>query len=278
MRTRPAGLAITAALAVLASVPATAAGQPQDAVDVEAALRAAQIDPQRDDQEPTPGAQASVEVIERALRAEGLLDQQYVDGHYGTRTVDAYAEHQRSMGFEGIAANGLPGAESLRELAAGRFEVTRVVRPGKRTTHTGEVVNARTAAMLAEAEERFGAKFAVDQGSYNPGGDPTSAGTHDGGGAVDVDVDGMDRATSTEAVRALREVGFAAWYRTPSQGDWPAHIHAVAISDPDLSEPAREQVGDYYLGKNGLANDGPDDGPEVEPVRTWEQHQRGEDR
>jgi peptidoglycan hydrolase-like protein with peptidoglycan-binding domain len=263
---------------VLAGIPATAAGQPQDAVDMEDALRAAQIDPQRDDQQPTPGAEADVQAIERALRAEGLLGQQYVDGHYGTKTVDAYTDYQRSLGFEGVAANGLPGAESLRELGSGRFQITRIVHPGERTTHSGEAVNERTEAMLAEAEQRFGEKFALDQGSYNPGGDPTSAGTHDGGGAVDINVDEMDETTSTEAVEVLREVGFAAWYRTPSQGDWPAHIHAIAISDPDLSDAARQQAGDYYLGKNGLANEGPDDGPEVKPIRTWEQCQRATGR
>ena len=127
--------------------------------------------------------------------------------------------------------------------------------------------------MLAEAERRLGRDLVLEQGSYNPGGDPTSAGTHDGGGVIDISVAGMSARTRTAAARALREVGFAAWVRSPAQGDWPWHIHAAAISDTDLSTPAQHQTGDYHLGLNGLANRGPDDGPHV-PIRTWEQYQR----
>ncbi|PXY32680.1 peptidoglycan-binding protein [Prauserella muralis] len=266
-------------LAALAAVPAAASDSPgsgpADAtVDMAAVLRAAQIDPQRPDQTMTPGAGASVTAVEQALRAKGLLGPQYVDGHFGTRTVAAYADHQHSLGYAGLAANGLPGEESLRRLGEGRFDVTHVVRPGTRTTHTGKVVNARTKAMLVEAQRLLGRTLVVDQGSYNPGGDPTSAGTHDGGGAVDINVDDMTTATRTKVVTALRKVGFAAWHRTPDQGDWPHHIHAIALGDPDLSSPAQHQAGDYYLGRNGLANEAPDDGPEVKPIRTWEQYQR----
>ncbi|MFC7760524.1 hypothetical protein ACFQY4_22720 [Catellatospora bangladeshensis] len=84
---------------------------------------------------------------------------------------------------------------------------------------------------------------------------------------------GLTSTQRTASVRRLREVGFAAWLRTPSQGNWPYHIHAVALADTDLSTPARNQAGDYYLGMNGLANRGPDDGPQVTKV-TWEEYQR----
>lgn len=275
MKPIPTGLATAVALAALTGAPAGAgvqgpAAAPQ--VDMEAVLVAAQVDPQRADQAPTPGSAQSVRVVERALQSAGLLDADLVDGHYGTTTVSAYAEHQRSLGLEGAAATGLPGEESLRSLGADRFEVTDVVAPGARTSHGGETVNARTDAMLTEAEQRLGLAFELDQGSYNPGGDPTSAGTHDGGGVVDLAV--RDLSDPDEAVEVLRTVGFAAWYRTPAQGDWPAHIHAVAISDPDLAGPAQHQVGDYYLGRNGLADEGPDDGPQVTPIRAWEEYQR----
>lgn len=284
MKPLPAGLAVLAlagaTLAGTAGVPAGAtAGEHAGpyaaaAVDMETVLRAAQIDPRRPDQAPTPGAAPSVRAVESALHAEGLLDQRYEDGHFGTKTVTAYTAYQRSLGFTGLGANGLPGAASLRHLGTGRFRVTHLVRPGARTTHTGKTVNARTQAMLAEAQRLLGRKLVLDQGSYNPGGDPTSKGTHDGGGAVDINVDGMSKATWTRTVKVLRTVGFAAWHRTPAQGPWPYHIHAVAISDPDLSGPAQHQVGDYYLGKNGLADQAPDDGPRVRPIRTWEQYQR----
>src|SRR6185436_20647831 len=146
----------------------------------------------------------------------------------------------------------------------------RVVVPGTRVSTDGAVINTRTRSMLAEAKRLLGRNLKLAQGSYNPGGDPTSAGTHDGGGVVDINVDGMTAAKRTAVARALRQVGFAAWVRDPSQGDWPWHIHAAAINDTDLSSQAQHQVGDYYLGLNGLANRGPDDGPQV-PIHTWEQ-------
>ncbi len=269
------------AVALLASLTGTAgspAAQAADAralpsVNMEAVLKAAQIDPRRADDKLTPGAKASVLLVEKALRDRRLLAARWVDGYFGTTTIAAYKKYQRSLGFTGLDANGLPGKSSLTRLGAGRFKVTRAVSPGARVTSGGALVNVRTRDMLAEAKRLLGRKLVLDQGSYNPGGDPTSAGTHDGGGALDISVKGMNAATRTAAVRALRRVGFAAWLRSPKQADWPWHIHAVAISDTDLSTQAQNQVGDYYLGLNGLAGRGKDDGPKV-TIRTWEEYKR----
>ncbi|QKW40188.1 peptidoglycan-binding protein [Actinomadura sp. NAK00032] len=249
----------------------TAAALPS--VNMEATVKAAQIDPRRADDTLTPGAKASVLLVERALRDRNLLDEQWVDGYFGTTTIAAYSKYQKSLGYTGLDANGLPGKTSLTKLGTGRFTVTRTLAPGARVSFGGAVVNTRTRDMLVEAERLLGRKLALDQGSYNPGGDPTSAGTHDGGGVVDVSVQGMSAATRTSVARALRRVGFAAWVRSPQQGDWPWHIHAAAISDTDLSTQAQHQTGDYYLGLNGLADHGPDDGPKV-TIRTWEEYRR----
>ncbi|MCX5115718.1 peptidoglycan-binding protein [Micromonospora sp. NBC_00362] len=251
----------------------TAAARP--VVDMEATVLAAQIDPRRADNTLTPGAKNSVLAVEQALQAQGLLNAQWVDGYFGTQTVSAYAAYQRSLGYTGLAANGLPGTTSLTKLGQNRYTVSNAIGPGAKVPRDGYVVNARTRAMLAEAQRLLGYPLVLDQGSYNPGGDPTSAGTHDGGGVVDIAVTGMTAAKRTAVARALRQVGFAAWVRNPNQGDWPWHIHATAINDTDLSSQAQHQVGDYHLGMNGLANQGPDDGPQV-PIRTWEQYQRGQ--
>ncbi|MFV2173108.1 peptidoglycan-binding protein [Actinomadura sp. LOL_016] len=240
-------------------------------VNMEATVKAAQIDPRRADDTLTPGAEASVLLVERALRDRRLLDAKWVDGYFGTTTIAAYAKYQKSLGYTGLDANGLPGKASLARLGTGRFTVTRVIEPGDRVSSGGVTVNTRTRSMLAEATRLLGRELVLEQGSYNPGGDPTSAGTHDGGGAVDISVRGMDAATRTSVARELRRVGFAAWVRSPDQGDWPWHVHAVAISDTDLSSQAQHQVGDYYLGLDGLAGRGPDDGPKV-TVRTWEEY------
>jgi peptidoglycan hydrolase-like protein with peptidoglycan-binding domain len=269
-------IALSAAVAtvLLAPAPASGAATALPTVNMEATVKAAQIDPRRADDTLTAGAKASVLQVEQALEAQHLLAAEWVDGYFGTKTVDAYAQYQRSLGYTGLDANGLPGKTSLTRLGEGRFTVTHVITPGARVDLGGGVlINTRTQAMLAEADRLLGRKLALDQGSYNPGGDPTSAGTHDGGGVVDVSVKGLSTATRTTVVRTLRQIGFAAWLRNPTQGDWPYHIHAVAISDTDLSTQAQHQVGDYYLGLNGLANRAADDGPHV-PIRTWEEYQR----
>jgi peptidoglycan hydrolase-like protein with peptidoglycan-binding domain len=281
-------LLTAAAAAVLASIgtssvmlPSASAGTAAPAattalpnVNMEATVKAAQIDPRRADDTLTPGAQSSVLLVEQALAAKHFLDAQWVDGYFGTKTIDAYAQFQQSLGYSGLDANGLPGKTSLTTLGQGRFTVTNAIGPGSRIdTGGGILINTRTQDMLAEAQRLLNRTLTLSQGSYNPGGDPTSAGTHDGGGVVDVSVDGMTGATRTQVAKALRQVGFAAWIRNPSQADWPWHIHAVAISDTDLSTQAQNQVGDYYLGMNGLANRGPDDGPKV-TIHTWEEYQR----
>jgi len=277
MKVRVAALAMAGlVVAGTGTAFATAAErQALPAANMEAVIKAAQIDPRRPDQALTPGAKASVLLVEQALADETLLDAKYVDGHFGTSTVDAYAAYQRKLGYEGLAASGLPGKTSLAKLGAQRFTVTRQLDPGDKVTEQGQTINTRTKAMLAEAAGTLGYSFTITQGSYNPGGDPTSAGTHDGGGVVDLSVDGLSGAERTTAVRTLREVGFAAWLRTPEQGDWDYHIHAVALADTDQSPQAQHQAGDYYLGKNGLADGGKDDGPKVDPIVTWEEYQRG---
>jgi peptidoglycan hydrolase-like protein with peptidoglycan-binding domain len=275
-------LAVLAAGPAMALVTATASGatpvRPPSAaalpaVDMEATVLASQIDPRRADDTLTPGAKDSVLAVEKALQARQLLDARWVDGYFGTETVAAYAAYQRSLGYTGLAANGLPGTTSLTRLGQDRYTVTHTIGPGARVQRDGYVVDARTQAMLTEAERLLGFRLVLQQGSYNPGGDPTSAGTHDGGGVVDIDVAGMSAATRTTVARTLRQVGFAAWIRDPSQADWPWHIHAAAINDTDLSSQAQHQTGDYYLGMNGLANRGPDDGPKV-AIHTWEEYQR----
>lgn len=243
------------------------------AVDVEALVKAAQWDPAKSGTTVVPGAGTSVKLVEAALRDRGLLAAAYVDGHFGTRTLDAYARWQQQLGFRGLDATGLPGRTSLSKLGENRFTLTRLLSPGTRTTYQGFPVNTRTRAMLVAAQSRCGLTFTVEQGSYSPAVDPTSAGTHDGGGALDLDAERLSASQRLTAVTALRAVGFAAWLRTPSQGNWPLHLHAIAISDTDLSAPAQKQVGAYYEGRNGLADAQPDDGPRV-PKVTYEEYLR----
>jgi hypothetical protein len=105
---RPAGTAVE---------PKPAPAKPK--VSVAHVIAAARRDP--------PAAQghttykAEVLLVEKALRAEGLLPAEYVDGSFGSKTISAYARWQRSPaggGYTGADADGIPGKSSLRLLGA----------------------------------------------------------------------------------------------------------------------------------------------------------------
>jgi len=138
-----------------------------------------------------------------------------------------------------------------------------MIGPYDRTTRDGHTLNYRTLEMLRAAERTLYFPITVTQGSYNAGGVGASAGTHDGGGVIDLRATTLNESQRLATVVGLRIIGFAAWLRTPSQGDWPYHIHAVAIGDQELSDSAARQVVAYKSGRNGLANNGVDDGPTV---------------
>lgn len=65
---------------------------------------------------------AEVRIVERALAAEGLLAAQWVDGSFGSRTLDAYSAWQHrcrltgSPAQHGSAADGIPGRTTLARL------------------------------------------------------------------------------------------------------------------------------------------------------------------
>lgn len=112
---------------------------------------------------------------------------------------------------------------------------------------TPKKVDWKTRAALEVAERRLGYPLTVVQGSYNAGGVSQSAGTHDGGGVVDLLAWDWQRK-----VRVLRSIGFAAWYRPAIKGLWGAHIHAVMIDHGRLSASAAQQVAAYRGGRDGL--------------------------
>ncbi|ADD45523.1 peptidoglycan-binding protein [Stackebrandtia nassauensis] len=245
-------------------------------VDMELVLVAAQVDPRKSGTGTTPGAKDHVQRVEQALQAKGLLKAAQVDGHYGTSTVSAYSAWQKKLGYTGLDANGMPGKTSMTKLGEGRFTVSRAVSVGSNSdSYGGKRVNSRTKSMLAAADSKLSWSIKLTQGSYTSA-NPGSAGTHDGGGVVDISVSGLSSTQRWQMVKALRTVGFAAWLRTPDQG-FAYHIHAVAVADPDLASAAQPQVHDYYYGKNGLASHGADNTPSSYRVgfTWWEKYKRG---
>jgi hypothetical protein len=140
----------------------------------------------------------------------------------------------------------------------------------------GKVTDARTAAMLAEAQRVAGFSFQYAQGSYNGNAVFASGGTHAGGGVIDIRTVPMkNRKQKLKAVKALRTVGFAAWLRPYAAGVWGEHIHAVAVGCSDLSSAAAGQVRAYNNGRDGLVGNRPDPQASlgVKPT-TWEAYRQ----
>jgi peptidoglycan hydrolase-like protein with peptidoglycan-binding domain len=241
-------------------------------VNMERLLVAAQLDQYRPGNRTTRGAVKSVKRVQRALRRRGI--RVAVDGNFGAQTMSAYARWQRRLGYSGLDASGIPGETSLKRLGGRRFRVTHVVRAGARRAFRGVTLNARTIAMVRAAGRRNGrCRINPSKGSYT-GPDSSSQATHAGGGAIDL-VTGPRCWHRT--VKAMRRVGFAAWFR-----NWPGnqHIHAVAISDPDMANEIafpgwfdmREQIVAWSQRKNGL--NAATTGPQTRKLRTWEQFKR----
>lgn len=122
----------------------------------------------------------------------------------------------------------------------------------KRVIMHGKTVNKRTAAALLEAEHRLGYDLTIIQGSYNTS-VSASAGTHQGGGAVD-----LAPYEYAKKVEALRRIGFAAWHRQAIAGLWVEHIHAGLVGDAEAAPALKQQFADYAAGLNGLADRGRD--------------------
>lgn len=117
----------------------------------------------------------------------------------------------------------------------------------EQVTVDGETVERHTAKMLRLAERTLGADIPVTQGSFSTG-VAASGGTHDGGGVIDTGMAG----SWAETVDALTQAGFIAWWRTPEQGSWNDHIHAIDPASPNLSPEAANQVLDWENGGDGL--------------------------
>lgn len=138
-----------------------------------------------------------------------------------------------------------------------------------KVTVDGKTLNKRTADMLALWQFNSLQDFWVVQGSYNKGGVSQSAGTHDGGGAVDLSVAGFTFEEKRWHVKQGRLAGFMAYYRPTIVNLWREHIHAGALGDPEASLGLRTQFAEYLAGGDALKGDAPDPGPRVEPIRYY---------
>lgn len=276
-----ATLAAAAAMG-LAGSPAHSATAEVTALPVvnhERLLLAAQLDPSKPGRGLTAGAESSVQTVKAALRAKGLLASSDTDGHFGIAAMDAWRawENRVHTTDNAWSTNGLPSLHELNELAPNRFTLSHKVDQGSWVVlpqndapaqFQDQTVNERTRAMFFRAEEIAG-NMTISQGR---GGADASAGTHTGGGAIDIRV--VDAPSQTSArVAALRKVGFAAWYRN---WDGNQHIHAIAVGDPWVAYEAHRslcQIYQFRFGGEGLSCSNSTAGDD-RPLIWWEDYQR----
>lgn len=269
--------ALLTALAATTSgmaVPATATTHSTTTLPVvkhEAILKAAQLDPHRASTAPFPGAERSVRRVERALRAKGLLADRWVDGYFGSSTTTAWLKWENRFhdGSSAAKVNGLPSRAEVAALGKDRYTVTRPVSWGRWVWEDGEKITARTRAMFRKAES-LSSNMTITQGV---GDASASAGSHRGGGVIDIRTRDTGSTGVKRRVAALRKVGFAAWYRNWSGNQ---HIHAVAVSDPTIAKASHDdlcQVWQFWKGGEGLSCSNSIAAPN-RPWRTWEIYKR----
>lgn len=101
----------------------------------------------------------------------------------------------------------------------------------------------RTYAHILDTQRRLeqnypGCRLRIIQGCYNTN-IRASAGTHDYDCCIDVEVVGR---TWAQGQTFMRNCGWAAWHRSPSQGPWGDHIHAVSLPPSSTNSPSLTQI------------------------------------
>ncbi len=129
----------------------------------------------------------------------------------------------------------------------------------------------RTVSALEWVEKKSGQTIILTQGSYNPGGVSASAGTHDGGGTVDIRTIHLSRKKRIQLMHWLKKAGFAAWYRKPPV--FPYHIHAVLLAHRTASAGAKAQMTSYLNHRSGLVGDAYDPTFRRKPAVRWSHRQ-----
>lgn len=126
----------------------------------------------------------------------------------------------------------------------------------EKVTFRGRLMDRKTQAFVEAMEERLGYELTIVQGSYNAGGVSASAGTHDGGGVLD-----LASWDAANKVRVARALGAFAWLRPDLPGVWGEHIHLGIRNHGRLAQAAQDQQRDYDAKppRNGLANHAVDD-------------------
>ena len=153
--------------------------------------------------------------------------------------------------------------------------------PYARRTWRGHTFDNRTISALVWVERHYRdvapkkrGPLRIGQGSYNRGGVPGSAGTHDLGGAVDIMFAGLNPKQRRAIVHWMRKAGFAAWAREGAAwGTNNDHAHGILRGHRTASPAAKDQVTSYDNGRDGLAGNRPDHTWRPRRDRRWSHKQ-----
>jgi hypothetical protein len=152
------------------------------------------------------------------------------------------------------------GRFTLRHINPARKDQPKPVKPPdpfERCTYNGARMDQKTKTYAQCLEKDLGYSLTILQGCYNAGGVSASAGTHDGGGVLDLAPYDWERKQ-----RAARNRGGFYWHRPTLPGVWSEHIHGGIRNHGKLSPAAARQQDDfdhYPTGKrDGLAGHRPD--------------------
>lgn len=149
-------------------------------------------------------------------------------------------------------------------------------KPYAKVQWRGVTVDQRTKSALKWAERRYLAvapnkrkPWRFGQGSYNAGGVTASAGTHDGGGVVDIMFAGVPAKQRKATVKWLRKAGFAAWARTGPGWVGNEHAHAILRGHRNAHPAAKAQMIAYDNRRDGLAGNLADSTWRPKVKRRW---------
>jgi hypothetical protein len=133
----------------------------------------------------------------------------------------------------------------MEESSVARFGDQRV-KVGEYANGKPKYVTRRHYAKIKLAEKKLGYPITVVQGSYHTG-VKASAGTHDGGGCLD-----LAPFDWKHKCRVFRELGDTAWHRAALPDVWSEHIHTVDLGSANLASICIQQVKDYRANLDGL--------------------------
>lgn len=132
----------------------------------------------------------------------------------------------------------------------------------KRTTWRGVIVCAHSVPKLNAWAVSIGNNILLKPlpgcGSYQTT-TAASAGTHAGGGAIDIDLRSVPADKRKWVADKGRVAGLqVAWHRDYVKGLWTWHAHALDPACPNLSKAAAAQIVEYGRGGDGLLGSRPD--------------------